>query len=51
MTLRQFVDDIDAPLFESERRGALSPVGRILPEEARATIARYDPARSARLLG
>jgi DNA-binding transcriptional LysR family regulator len=42
MTLKQLEDDIGAPLFEGERRGALSPVGRILLEEARAMIAHYD---------
>lgn len=42
MTLKQLEDDIGSPLFEGERRGALSPVGRIVLEEARAMIAHYD---------
>jgi len=42
MTLKQLEDDIGAPLFEGERRGALSPVGRIVLDEARAIIAHYD---------
>ncbi|CDX22910.1 Bacterial regulatory helix-turn-helix protein, LysR family protein 122 [Mesorhizobium plurifarium] len=44
MTLKQLEDDIGAPLFESERKGALSPVGRIVLDEARAMIAHYDRA-------
>jgi len=47
MTLKQLEDDIGAPLFEGERRGALSPVGRIVLDEARAMIAHYDRACSA----
>lgn len=44
MVLKQLEDDIGAPLFESERKGALSPVGRIVLDEARAMIAHYDRA-------
>jgi LysR family transcriptional regulator, carnitine catabolism transcriptional activator len=47
MTLKQLEDDIGAPLFEGDRRGALSPLGRILLEEARAMIAHYDRVCSA----
>ena len=47
MTLKQLEDDIGAPLFEGERRGALSTVGRIVLEEARAMIAHYDRVCSA----
>src|SRR5579883_1047803 len=46
MTLKQLEDDVGAPLFEGERRGELSPVGRIVLEEARAMIAHYDRACS-----
>lgn len=44
MTLKQLEDDVGAPLFESERKGALSPVGRMVLDEARAMIAHYDRA-------
>ncbi|QKC85473.1 LysR family transcriptional regulator [Mesorhizobium sp. NZP2077] len=44
MTLKQLEDDIGAPLFESERKAALSAVGRIVLDEARAIIAHYDRA-------
>jgi LysR family transcriptional regulator, carnitine catabolism transcriptional activator len=47
MTLKQLEDDIGAPLFEGERRGALSNVGRVVLEEARAMIAHYDRVCSA----
>jgi DNA-binding transcriptional LysR family regulator len=47
MTLKQLEDDIGAPLFEGERRGVLSAVGRIVLEEARAMIAHYDRVCSA----
>jgi LysR family transcriptional regulator, carnitine catabolism transcriptional activator len=42
MTLKQLEDDIGAPLFSGDRRGALSSVGRIVLEEARAMVAHYD---------
>ena len=47
MTLKQLEDDVGAPLFEGERRGVLSPIGRIVLEEARAMIAHYDRVCSA----
>ena len=47
MTLKQLEGDVGAPLFDGARRGALSPVGRIVLEEARAMIAHYDRACSA----
>lgn len=42
MTLKQLEDDVGAQLFENERRGALSPVGRIVLDQARSMIAHYD---------
>ena len=47
MTLEQLEDDVGAPLFVGDRRGVLSPVGRIVLEEARAMIAHYDRVCSA----
>jgi DNA-binding transcriptional LysR family regulator len=47
MTLKQLEDDVGAALFVGDRRGVLSPVGRIVLEEARAMIAHYDRVCSA----
>ena len=47
MTLKQLEDDIGAPLFEGERKSNLTPVGRMVLEEARAVVAHYDRACSA----
>lgn len=47
MTLKQLEEDLGAPLFEGERKANLSPVGRVVLEEARAVIAHYDRACSA----
>jgi DNA-binding transcriptional LysR family regulator len=44
MTLKQLENDVGAPLFAADRRGELTPVGRIVLEEARAMIDHYDRA-------
>jgi LysR family transcriptional regulator, carnitine catabolism transcriptional activator len=44
MTLKQLEDDVGAPLFAGQRRGELTPVGRIVLQEARAMIEHYDRA-------
>ncbi len=47
MTLKQLELDIGAPLFESERKSALSNVGRVVLEEARGMLAHYERACAA----
>src|SRR6202522_236642 len=47
MTLKQLELDIGAPLFESERKSALSKVGRVVLEEARGMLAHYERACAA----
>jgi LysR family transcriptional regulator, carnitine catabolism transcriptional activator len=47
MTLKQLELEIGAPLFESERKSALSNVGRVVLEEARGMLAHYERACAA----
>jgi LysR family transcriptional regulator, carnitine catabolism transcriptional activator len=47
MTLKQLELDIGAPLFESERKSALSNVGRVVLEEARGMLAHDERACAA----
>ena len=43
MTLAQLEDDIGAPLFETDRKSRLTPLGRLVLEESRRAVGPLDP--------
>lgn len=44
MALKQLEDELGAPLFESDRKNRLTPLGRFTLETMRGTLERYDAA-------